>query len=99
MVDGSVLVLNSLYQAVHITSVRKACTLFYKGQVVSVEPDFRTYGWESWCDIPAGADEEAIATPRARIRVPRVVLLPHYDRMPRQEVRFTRKNIYFRDKN
>jgi 5-methylcytosine-specific restriction endonuclease McrA len=99
MVEGSVLVLNNLYQAVHITSVRKAFTLFYKGQVVAVEPDFRTYGWDDWCDIPAGAGEEVIRTPAAPIRIPRVVLLPHYDRVPRQEVRFTRKNIYFRDKN
>jgi len=99
MTGGSVLVLNNLYQAVHITSVRKAFTLFYKGQVVAVDKDFRTYGWEDWCDIPPGADGDVILTPSMRIQIPRVVLLPSYDRMPRQEVRFTRKNIYFRDRN
>jgi 5-methylcytosine-specific restriction endonuclease McrA len=99
MVDGSVLVLNSLYQAVHITSIRKAFALLYKGHVVAVDTDFRTYGWEDWCDVPAGADDDTIATPSMRIRIPHVVLLPHYDRIPRQEVRFTRKNIYFRDRN
>ena len=99
MIDGSVLVLNNLYQAVHITSVRKAFTLLYKGQVVAVDTDFRTYGWEDWCDIPPGADEEIAVTPSLRIRIPWVILLPHYDRVPRQEVRFTRKNIYFRDRN
>lgn len=99
MVDGSVLVLNRLYQAIQITSIRKAFTLLYKGQVVVVEQDFRTYDWNDWCDIPPGAGDETIVTPSLVIRVPRVVLLPHYDRVPRQEVRFTRKNIYFRDGN
>lgn len=98
MTDGSVLVLNRFYQAVTITSVRSAFTLLYKGHVVAVEPDFRTYGWEDWCDIPPQAGDDWIATPSLRIRIPRVVLLPHYEQVPRQEVRFTRKNIYFRDR-
>ncbi len=98
MTDGSVLVLNRFYQAVTITSVRNAFTLFYKGHAVAVEPDFRTYGWEDWCDIPPQAGDDTIATPLMTIRIPRVVLLPHYEQVPRQEVRFTRKNIYFRDR-
>jgi len=99
MTEGGVLVLNNLYQAVHITSVRKAFSLLYRGQVVVVDSGFRTYGWEDWCDIPPGAGDEIITTPAMRIRVPRIVLLPHYDKVPRQDIRFTRKNIYFRDRN
>ena len=37
MLDGHVLVLNRLFQAVQITSVRRALTLLYKGQVRAVE--------------------------------------------------------------
>ncbi len=99
MLNSSVLVLNRLYQAIHITSVRKAFTLLYKGDVRVVENDFSTYDFENWCDIPVQADEEYISTPKYKLKIPRVVLLIYYDKVPKQEVKFTRKNIYLRDRN
>ncbi|MCI0465380.1 MAG: HNH endonuclease [Gemmataceae bacterium] len=99
LLDSNVLVLNRLFQAVHVTSVRKAFALFYKGHVRAVEPDYTTYSFENWRDITPGADDEFISTPSYRIRIPRVVQLLYFDELPRHEVRFTRKNIYFRDRN
>jgi 5-methylcytosine-specific restriction endonuclease McrA len=99
VLDSNVLVLNRLFQAIQVTSVRKAFCLLYKGEVKVVEPDYTTYTWENWCDIPVQPQDEVIHTPRARIKVPRVILLLHYDELPPHEVRFTRKNIYFRDRS
>jgi len=99
MADGAVLVLNRLYQAVQVTGVRRGFRLFYAGRARAVGPDFATYDFENWCDLPAGVDDEVIRTPRRTIRVPRVIQLVHYDRLPRREVRFTRRNIFFRDRN
>ena len=99
MVDSGVLVLNRLFQAIQITSVRRAFCLLYKGEVRAVDPDYTTHDWEDWKDIPPQPDEEFLATPSFRVRIPRVVLLLHFDRLPRHEIRFTRKNIFFRDKN
>jgi 5-methylcytosine-specific restriction endonuclease McrA len=98
-VDSSVLVLNSLYQAVQITGVRRAFRLFYAGRARALAPDFRAYDFENWCDLPVGIDHEAIRTPSRRIRIPRVIQLVHYDRVPHREVRFTRRNIFYRDRN
>jgi 5-methylcytosine-specific restriction endonuclease McrA len=99
VLDSNVLVLNRLFQAIQVTSVRKAFCLLYKGQVKAVQPDYSTYTWENWCDIPVQPHDEVIHTPQALIKVPRVIVLLHYDELPPHEVRFTRKNIYFRDKN
>lgn len=99
MLDSNVLVLNRLFQAIQITSVKKAFCLLYKGHVKVVEPDYTTYTWENWRDIPVQPQDEVIRTPRALIKVPRVILLLHYDELPPHEVRFTRKNIYFRDRS
>jgi 5-methylcytosine-specific restriction endonuclease McrA len=99
LLDSNVLVLNRLFQAVHVTSVRKAFALLYKGHVRAVEPDYSTYSFENWRDIPPQVHDEFISTPNYRIRIPRVVQLLHFDALPRHEVRFTRKNIYFRDRN
>jgi len=99
VLDSNVLVLNRLFQAIQVTSVKKAFCLLYKGHVKVVEPDYTTYSWENWCDIPVQPQDDVIFTPRTRIKVPRVILLLHYDALPPQEVRFTRKNIYLRDKS
>ncbi|MFQ5720422.1 MAG: HNH endonuclease [Acidobacteriota bacterium] len=99
VLNSNVLVLNNLYQALQITSVRRAMCLFYKGHVKAVDIDFATYDFHTWSDLPVGPGDDAVATPSRRIRIPRVVLLVGYDRLPRYDVRFTRRNIFYRDRN
>ena len=99
MLDSQVLVLNRVFQAVQVTSVRKAFSLFYKGHVKAVLPDYTTYEFENWCDIPVQPQDEVVLTPSMAIRVPRVIALKDFDRLPRQDVKFSRHNIYLRDGN
>lgn len=99
VLNSGVLVLNRLFQAIQITSVRRAFALLYKGDARAVQPDYSTYDWQNWVDIAVQPADEFIATPIMRIKVPRVVMIIHFDRMPPHEVRFTRKNIYLRDRN
>jgi len=98
-VDGSVLVLNNLFQAVQITGAPRAFRLFYAGRARALGPDFRAYDFDNWCDLPVGIDDPVIRTPSRQIRIPRVIQLVHYDRVPHREVRFTRRNIFYRDKS
>jgi len=100
MLDGHVLVLNRVFQAVQITSARRALTLLYKGQVKAVDSEYRIYDFENWADIPVpGDDEHFVRTPSRNILIPHVVQLLVFDRLPRQEVKFSRGNIYLRDGN
>ncbi len=99
MLDGHVLVLNRLYQPIQVTSVRRAITLFYKGDVRAVDGTYVTYDWENWQDISMQPNQGFISTPSRSIVIPDVVQLLRFDRMPRQEVKFSRGNIYLRDHN
>jgi len=99
MLDGSVLVLNSLYQAVQITGIKRAFRLFYSGRARALAPDFVSYDFENWCDLPIGIDHQAIRTPDRAIRVPRVIQLVYFDKVPQRGVRFTRRNVFHRDRN
>jgi len=100
MLDGHVLVLNRVFQAVQITSARRALTLLYKGQVKAVDSEYRTYDFDNWADIPVQADDDHyVRTPSRNILIPHVVQLLVFDRLPRQEVKFSRGNIYLRDGN
>lgn len=98
-----VLVLNRLWQAVNVCTAKRALTLLFQGhaQVVLNEPDgsFRTYSFSEWRDVPAESHDEIVHTISFRIRVPRVILLFAFDRMPKKEVKFTRHNIFERDRN
>lgn len=100
-----VLVLNRLWQAVNVCSVRRALTLLFEGHAQVVfgagDGDFRTLDFKQWRDVSA-ADPDADAavhTISFRIRVPRVILLLGFDRLPKKEVKFTRHNIFERDRN
>lgn len=99
ILDGQVLVLNRFFQAIQVTSVKRAITLLYKGQVRAVAPDYSTYDFNNWQDIPVQAEDDAIKTPSRAILVPHVVQLLRFEKVPRQEVKFSRGNIYLRDRN
>jgi 5-methylcytosine-specific restriction endonuclease McrA len=99
MLDTSVLVLNRVYQPMHVTTVRRAVTLLYQGVARAVDEEFRLLDFESWAALAAAVDGEAIHTPSRAIRVPRVLVLVAHTHLPRQRVRFSRLNVYARDES
>jgi 5-methylcytosine-specific restriction endonuclease McrA len=99
LTNTGVLVLNKHYQPVHVTSVKRAFTLLYLGAARVVEPDFSTFDFDSWAEVGVAAGHDAIRTIGRSIRVPRVIVLQLYDRLPKTKVRFSRLNIYSRDDN
>ena len=99
-----VLVLNRLWQAVNVCTARRALTLLFQGQAQVVNSDagrlvphfqFSRMA-RPFHDAP---HEESVHAISFRIRVPRIILLLIYDRLPKKEVKFTRHNIFERDKN
>ncbi len=100
MRDTPVLVLNRGFVALTLTDVRRCFTLFYKGHVRAVLPDYTTYAWEEWRDVPVMPDDDdVVRTPSMVLKVPRVIQLLSCDRSPRHDVKFSRHNIYMRDGN
>ena len=99
MLDSPVLVLNRGFAALTLTDVKRTFTLFYKGHVRAVLPDYTTYAWDEWQDIPVQPDDDVVTTPNLVLKVPRVVQLLSCERSPRHEVKFSRHNIYMRDAN
>jgi 5-methylcytosine-specific restriction endonuclease McrA len=106
--DANVLVLNKHYAAIHVISVRRAFGLLYRrlAEVVSVENDqYFSYDFESWRELSElrmqyeRERHDWVHCVRFDIAVPRIVRLLFYDRLPRQGVKFNRRNIYARDRN
>ncbi len=100
VLDSSVLVLNRLYQPINITTVRRAFSLLYQGTAKAIDREYKTFDFESWSALSAEVhDNDVIQTVAHTIKVPRVIILQVYDRFPRIHVRFSRQNIYLRDKS
>ncbi|MGH7292121.1 MAG: HNH endonuclease, partial [Myxococcota bacterium] len=99
VLNTKVLVLNRHYLPVHVTSVRRAFSLLYQGLAEAVDAQYRTFDFESWSALSATVHDDTIGLVGRVMRVPRVILLLTYDRVPRRQVRFNRFNVYARDRN
>jgi 5-methylcytosine-specific restriction endonuclease McrA len=106
--DSSVLVLNQHYAAVRVISARRAFCLLVKeiAEIVSVEDQqFLAYDLDSWREVSElrarheRGNHEWVRCVRFELAVPRIIRLLFYDRLPRTNVKFTRRNIYARDLN
>lgn len=100
MLGRSVLVLNRFWQAVHITTARRAICLLYGGRAKAIDPEFSTYDWDGWytLSVDTTGSGDFVQGVNARILVPPVIQLLNFDRVPRSRVKFTRANIYMRDR-
>ena len=105
---SSVLVLNRFYVAIHVVNVRRAFGLLCRelAEVIHVEDgQYANYDFESWREISElrsqfkTPDDDWVRSVNFVIQVPRVVRLLYYDRLPKQTIRFNRRNIFARDTN
>jgi 5-methylcytosine-specific restriction endonuclease McrA len=111
--SANVLVLNRFYQAVRVINVRRAFSLLCRelAEVVHIETDaqgqsrWQNLDFSEWTELSALKAEfepdgyDWIHTVRLQIAVPRIIRLLGYDKLPRQDVKFNRRNIYARDGN
>jgi 5-methylcytosine-specific restriction endonuclease McrA len=107
--SASVLVLNRFYMAVHIINVRRALALLCRelAEVIHLEDQgtYGNYNFDSWREISLLRAEfkephdDWIQGINFELQVPRVIRLYSYDRVPKQTVRFNRRNLFARDGN
>src|SRR5919204_4572828 len=93
------LVLNRHWQPIRVTTVARALVQVWNAAAHVVDPvDYQLYTWADWSALRPRAGEPAITTPRLRLRVPEVVTLIRYDRLPVLTVPFSRRNVFQRDR-
>jgi 5-methylcytosine-specific restriction endonuclease McrA len=93
------LVLNRNWQPVNVATVARALVLLWNESARVVDPaDYQLYTWEDWSTLHPHDGERFIQAVRFRLRVPEVVTLTGYDRLPTTAVTFSRRNIFKRDR-
>lgn len=106
VLDQPVLVLNRLWQAVNIIGARRAFAILARGHasvVHAMSDDYRVFSLMDWVDFsahnPPLSEDESVHTPTRVIRLPQVILLTYFDRLPCKELKLTRNNIFERDRS
>jgi 5-methylcytosine-specific restriction endonuclease McrA len=110
--NSHVLVLNKLWMAIRVVDARRAFTMLFKdlAEVIRVDDgSFAAYDFDNWADASAAAhiatdsiapqEYEWVQTVRMQIAVPKVIRLLGYEKLPRQQVKLNRRNIFARDRN
>lgn len=93
------LVLNRNWQPVNVATVARALVMVWSDTARVVDPnDFQLYGWDDWASLKPSSDQAFIQAVSQRIRVPEVITLTEFNRLPSTTVAFSRRNIFKRDR-
>ncbi len=99
-----ILILNRNWQAVNIVGIKRAFSLLFQDHARVIYSDtgsFEVMSRDEWFDFsitnPPASENDFIHTVRFKIRIPRILLLCEFDRLPVKEVKFTRDNVFERD--
>lgn len=98
ILDRPTLVLNRRWQAVGVAPVARALVMVWNDVARVVEPEeFTLHDWPDWARRPPEPGAPCVRGSRVRFRVPEVIALCRYDRLPGTAVTFSRRNVAKRD--
>ncbi|REJ91101.1 MAG: HNH endonuclease [Planctomycetota bacterium] len=99
VLDRPTLVLNRNWQPVGVATVARSLVKVWNESARIVDPaDYRLYDWTDWARLQPEEGDPFIRTRRLRLRVPEVITLTQYDRLPNNAVTFSRRNVFKRDR-
>lgn len=99
-----VLVLNKHWQAIGTTSLERGLAKVFstykcgepKAKIVDWT-NFQAMNWSDWSAIKPKDDEDAIVSVNDIFRMPKIIQLTRYDKVPSRTIRFSRRAIFKRD--
>jgi len=96
-----VLVLNRNWQAIGVKTpadtfgmlmTDAATALFIDGEAAMLPMK-----WKDWIKQPITEDDLTVNTPKGKIKIPKVIVLCKFDRVPKKRPRFSSKNVWIRE--
>ena len=96
-INSPTLVLNRSWRAIDATTAKHAFTDVSSGKAKFVCPDtFQMYDLDEWLSLDVKDGTEFIQTVHKKVRIPELIVNT-YDKIPKQKVVFSRKNLWIRD--
>ena len=96
-----VLVLNRHWQAIDVRTPAETFSMLVTGAATALDitagEDMRPVLWAEWLELPVRESDYAIGTVRGAVRIPTVVVLARFDKVPKRRPKFCAKAIWERD--
>ncbi len=101
LTKDTVLVLNRNWQAIHIKTPADALSMMYSDVATGLDIRGDDYmvplRWCDWANLPIGGDDTFVRTVQGNVKIPKVIVLCNFDKVPRKRPRLSGKNIWARD--
>ena len=96
-----VLVLNRHWQAIDVKTPAETFSMLVNGSAtaldIHLDEELRPVTWEEWISLPVRTGDYAVGTVRGGIRVPTVIVLARFDKVPKRRPKFCARAIWERD--
>lgn len=101
--SNRVLVLNRSWQAINVTTPAHAfCQMMAesaRGLDIASNDELVPVRWDRWMDLEVRDHDAWVGTARGRIRIPTVIVLENFSRVPKRQPKFSARAIRERDGN
>lgn len=102
--NDPVLVLNKGWNPVGTVPVHRAVTMLWseyadgtpKAKIIEY-PSYQQLTWSDWAKLRPKDDDRSIQGHNIQFRIPEVILLSKYEKLPQPKVHFSRRTLYKRD--
>jgi 5-methylcytosine-specific restriction endonuclease McrA len=96
-----VLVLNKNWQAINISTTADALSMMYSNTATGLDirgkDDMVPLTWKQWVDLSCSEDDHFVKTIQGNVKIPKIIILCRYDKVPKKRPKITRKGIWIRD--
>lgn len=101
LTKDTVLVLNRGWQAIHVKTPADALSMMYSdvatGLDIRGDDHMVPLRWKDWIQLPVDEHDHYIQTIRGNIKIPKVIVLCNFDKVPKKRPKLSNKNIWLRD--
>ena len=96
-----VLVLNRHWQAIDVKTPAETFSMLASGAATALDitpnESMRPVQFDEWMTLPVREGDQAVGTVRGGIRVPTVIVLARFDKVPKRRPKFCARAIWERD--
>lgn len=98
---ATVLVLNRNWQAIDVKTPADAFCMMSAGTATALaigrDGDMQPTKWPEWCELPVREEDNCVGTVHGGVRIPTVIVLARYDKVPRRRPKLSGRGIWERD--
>jgi 5-methylcytosine-specific restriction endonuclease McrA len=98
---STVLVLNRNWQTIHVKTPAQAFCMMAADVTTALDiadgGTMQPVKWADWLTLPVRENDNSVRTVHGAVRVPTVIVLANYAKVPKRRPKFSAKNIWQRD--